>query len=195
MFSTSFSDLFKVQNQYQKLMKNISKIKDPKKKVTELTNATKYLIQNKSDYWLITAHLLKELLDKDSYKHINGNVTKKEYCKKHLGIRYNIAQKYISIAKGYKKLGLKEEDVIELGLTRTNILMNDKSLSRKTFSKDTINKLKSMTKEQILKITAYDYLVRHWKRATKKQKGDFLNYAKKNTDSKTTKNKGRKRKK
>ncbi len=189
------SDILKLQSQHETFLKEIKHLPDTEKGV-EISNAIKFLIQNKGYYWLETAYLLNTLFgdpdtdgktDTDSetkplYQLAEPGITKKEYCPKYLGISYSTASDYIRAIRDYKNFGFTEEQIRVLGFSRTvDILNKSKDKTGMPVLSELRNKsleeLKKLTRAEIRKTkrkSNVEILNQYWNKATAKEKQEFL---------------------
>lgn len=179
------ADILKVQSQHERLLREIEPLPEDKKAV-ELTNAVKYLVANKSEYWLETAHLLHILLgDPETdglYKNIDPNITKKEFCSKYLGLAYKTVSDYVRIIRDYENYGFSEEQIRVLGFTKTREII---SKSKDKFPRGNILELKNKSLDELKKLKHSDIVPRktkstleilnhYWNKATANEKKQFL---------------------
>lgn len=184
------ADWLKVQSQHERFLKEIEKLPEDKR-AGELLNAVKYLLTNKSDYWLETAHLLHLLLGDDKregyYKRIDQNLTKKAFCEKHLKMNYETVADYIQVITQYKRYGFTEEQLRVLGLSKTQEIMD------RTHSASGMSKYSKMTLEELSKLKRSQirgsrpqlyYLQYHWNKAAEGERKQFLRWANARVNSK-----------
>lgn len=179
------ADILKVQSQHEKFLREIETLSEDQKAI-EITNAIKYLIANKSDYWLETAHLLQILLgDSENdglYKKIEPNIPKKEFCPKYIGMAYKTVSDYIRVIRDYENYGFSEEQIRVLGFTKTREIL---SKSKDKFPHGNILELKNKSLEELKKLkhsdivhkktkSTLDVLNHYWNKATTKEKKEFL---------------------
>jgi len=177
------ADWLKVQSQHERFLKEIENL--PKEeRAKEMANAVKYLIQNKSDYWLECAHLLDQLLgskEKEGlFKLIEPEGTKKEFCKKYLDISYKTALDYVRVIRNYSEYGFSDEQLRVLGFTKTrDILKSSPRGELSKLSNKNIDELKKLRYSQIYKRkkrTPFEKLVLTWERASNEERDKFLRF-------------------
>jgi len=178
------ADWLKVQSQHERFLREIKKLPE-NEKAQEITNAVKYLMDNKSDYWLETAHLLDILLGykekKGLFKLVDPDVkTKKEFCDKHLEISYPYARKLIQIINIKE---LSEEKLRVLGFSKTRELLsakqdNDTKVSLSDMEKKDIDEIKELLTKRRKKRerTPFEKLLYVWERSPKKDRDKFLRF-------------------
>ena len=177
------ADWLKVQSQHERFLKEIENLTD-EDKANEIANAIKYLVQNKSDYWLECAHLLDLLLgDKEReglYKIIDSNISKKVFCKKYLDISYKTANAYVNIIRHFEDYGFNEEQIRVLGFTKTQDLLSEsRQRDISTYSSMNLDELKKIRREQIrsrMKRTPFEKLVFIWEKTPKEDRNKFLRF-------------------
>lgn len=183
------TDILKLQSQHETFLKHIDNLPQNEKAI-EIANAVKFLIENKSYYWLETAHLLSTLLgDSDTdgetkalYEKIEPGITKKDFCPKYLGVSYKTASDYVRVIRDYKNYGFTEEQIRVLGLSNTLDILNkskDKSRQRDLLElkNKSIEELKKITRADIRQTkrkSTLEVLNQYWNKATTKEKQEFL---------------------
>lgn len=186
------ADWLKVQSQHERFLREIKHLPE-EEKAKEMINAIKYLIENKSDYWLETAHLLHVLMgdseNEGLYKKIAPGMTKKDFCKVFLKMSHKTILGYIEVIRDYGKYGFTEEQIRVLGFSKTRDVMRSSPHGEvNPYSKQTIEQLKKLTYADIRpkkQKSAVDLLSYYWKKATAKEKEEFLgtiNGERKNSD-------------
>lgn len=177
------ADWLKVQSQHERFLSEIKNLSN-EKKAKELVNAVKYLVQNKSDYWLECAHLLDVLLgDREKeglYKIINPDITKKEFCNKYLNIAYNTALSYVRVIRNYQDYGFSEDQIRVLGFGNTREILKKVPMGTiSDLSKKNIEELKQLKRSQIYqkkRRTPFEKLVLTWEQASKEERSKFLRF-------------------
>lgn len=181
------ADILKVQSQHERFLREINTLSTDKKAI-EIKNAINFLIANKSDYWLETAHLLQILLDDSEkeeglYLKIEPNSMRKDFCKKYLNIPYNTAISYIKVIKDYEKYGFKEEQIRVLGFSKTKEILKQSSKlpsgNLSEYSYKNIDELKKLKYAQIKpkkQKSTLELLKRHWNKSDETEKKEFLRF-------------------
>jgi len=178
------ADWLKVQSQHERFLREIRNL--PKEeKVEEMINAIKYLIQNKSDYWLETAHFIDVLMSKENendeeywFQIIAPGLTKTKFCVDYLGLTIQAVNSYLRVIRNYEKYGFTEEQIRVLGLSKTlDILKSENPLSISRYTKQTIEQLKDLTRADIRvkkQKPISEILWHYWEKASEKDRKQFL---------------------
>ena len=137
-FAFSGTDQIKVASQYQTFVERLKQLKTPEEKSKHYIQGIKYILSNKSSYWILGANMLKELMEGDVWKFAvpkdkRDKITKKKFYEEHLLIPQRTAQTYIRIATHYKEMGLKEEDVVLLGVKKVEYLLTESFIKKGAF--------------------------------------------------------------
>jgi hypothetical protein len=173
------ADWLKVQSQHERFLKEIKKLPDDKKAI-EILNAVKYLLANKSDYWLETAHLLHILIGDNEqeglYKKIAPGISKQEFCEsdKYLSMKWKTVHSYIYTVLHSRDFGFTDEQIRVLGFSKTRELLINKRLASE-MSKKTPEELR-LIKRSIIRSSKPQlyYLHYHWNKATESERKRFL---------------------